>query len=204
MGNWYTNVSLKDVEPLEVLSHLNELGRNAIVTPSIDGWVVVYDHKCDEFDIDTLESLALTLSTRLGCTAIACFNADDDILWFCIYDKGKRSSRFASDVSQFEDAGEFPVTREFATELCRVFEKPDRVRQAHRVLRRPHNMLGILHLIRISVAYLFEISRHQELAAVVGLPAASVGLGYTYVNRGELASGMQPERLLHTQGRASL
>ena len=103
-----------------------------------------------------------------------------------------------------EDAGEFPVTREFATELCRVFEKPDRVRQAHRVLRRPHNMLGILHLIRISVAYLLEISRHQELAAVVGLPAASVGLGYTYVNRGELASGMQPERLLHTQGRASL
>ena len=146
---------------------------------------------------------ALTLSVRLACTALACFNADEDVLWFSPYGEGKRTSRFASDVAQFEHAAEFLSKREFATELCGVFKKPDQIRQAHRILRRPHGVLGILRLIGIHVAYLFEIFRHQEPGATAGLPVASVGLGYTYVNRGELAPGTQAASLLRTHGGSS-
>jgi len=43
--------------------------------------MVVYDQECDNFDLDLIESLALTISMRQSCMALASFNADDDILW---------------------------------------------------------------------------------------------------------------------------
>jgi hypothetical protein len=199
MGNWYTNISLKDVNPSEVLSRLNELGRTAIVTPSVDGWLVVYDQECDKFDLDILESLALTLSTHLQCTAIPCFNADDDVLWLAIYENGKRTSRYTSSLEEFEDRSEFPAPREFAAALCRVFGKPEPVREIVAILQRSRGALGLLRLMKIPLAYVVEIERHQDLAALLGIPAASVGLGFQYVSRGELAPGMQLESLLRTR-----
>jgi hypothetical protein len=44
------------------------------------GWIVVYDQQSDDFDLSIPESLALTLSTRLSCTALASCQADDDVL----------------------------------------------------------------------------------------------------------------------------
>jgi hypothetical protein len=49
---------------------------------------------------------ALALPVRL---------ADDDILWLSLHEEGKRTSRFASDVGQFEDGAGFPSKRGFAT-----------------------------------------------------------------------------------------
>jgi hypothetical protein len=200
MGNWYTNVSLKGVNPSEVLLHLNELGRNAIIAPAADGWLVVYDQECEKFDLDLLESLALTLSTHLQCTAIPCFNADDDVLWLAIYEHGRRISRYASALKEFEDRIEFPSVDDFAGEICRIFEKPERVNQVRSVLRRSLGFLGLLTLVKIRLAYVVEIQRHQDLAALLGFPAASVGLGYEYVTRGELAPGMDADTLLRTTG----
>ncbi len=64
-------------------------------------------------------------------------------------------------------------------------------------------MFGILRLLSVKLAYLFEIDRLQDLATAVGISSAAVGLGYQYVNRGELAPGMQAEQLLRTRGGGS-
>lgn len=198
MGNWYTNVSLKGVNPADVLAQLNQLGRVAIVTPPLDGWLVVFDQECDKFDIDTIESLALTLSTHLQCTAIATFNADDDVLWFAIYENGKRTSRYASAPHEFEDQSEFPSRQQFAETLCRIFGKAQKTRLVRAVLNRSRGILGLLTFVKIRIAYAVEIQRHQDLAGLLGLPIASVGLGYTYVSRGELPATIQPNTLLRT------
>jgi hypothetical protein len=200
MGNWYTNIALKEVSPSDVLRNLSDLGRRAIVNPAQNGWVTVFDEQCDNFDLDTLESLALTLSLRLCCTALPSFNADDDILWLAIYQDGRRVSRYASSVEHFEDANEFPPVREVAADLCRIFEKPDRLNHVRRILGLGHSVLGLLRPINLRIAYVVEIERHIDLAKALGLPSASVGLGYTYVARGELAEGMQAENLLKTFG----
>jgi hypothetical protein len=84
-----------------------------------------------------------------------------------------------------------------------VFGKPDSVNQVRTVLERPHGALGLLRLVNVSVAYVVEIDRHTELAKLLGLPSASVGLGYS-VALGELAEGMQAENLLNTVGRTEL
>ena len=119
MGNWYTNVAVKGAEQAQVVATLEELGRRAYVTPETAGWIVVYDQQTDEFDLGILESLALTLSTRLSCTTLASCNADDDVLWLALYEKGSLLTRYASSRKAFEDGNEFPDPKETAQVLAR-------------------------------------------------------------------------------------
>jgi hypothetical protein len=199
MGNWYTNVAVKGAQQSEVVATLEELGRRAYITPETSGWIVVYDQQTDEFDLGTLESLALTLSTRLSCTALASCNADDDVLWLALYENGSLSTRYASSRKAFEDGAEFPNLPETAQVLSRVFEKPAAKDQVLRVLRKTHGILGLVSLyLRIRSAYLLEIQRHLDLTNLLGMPLATVGLGYTYVNRGETPEGMNREALRRT------
>jgi hypothetical protein len=199
MGNWYTNISLQGVSQAEILQVLEELGRRAYVTPAILNWCTLYDQDCDRFDLDVLESLALTLSMRLNCTALASFNADDDVLWLGIYKSGHRTARYASTRAFFEDGADFPEPSEVAALLCRIFDKPQASAVVQRILRRPHSGLGLLAIIlRIPFAYLFEISRHQALQKALDFPNASVGGGYKYLDRGELPEGIAHEMIRKT------
>ena len=199
MGNWYTNVCVKGADQSDVIAVLDELGRRAYVTPDTGGWIILYDQECDKFDLDALESLTLTISTRLSCTALASFNADDDILWLGLYESGKLLARYSSDRQQFEDGSEFPSNEEVADVLCRTFAKPEKRRQVYKILRCPHGALGLLSIfLKIRLAYLFEVLRHRELAEVLGMPSASVGLGYKYVARGETPPDMKRAELRRT------
>jgi len=197
MGNWYTNVAVKGAQQTDVLRA--QLGRRAYVTPETSGWIVVYDQQTDEFDLGILESLALTLSTRLSCTALASCNADDDVLWLALYENGTLRTRYASSRKAFEDGDEFPDLKETAQVLARVFEKPEANSQVLSVLRKPHGLFGLLSLyLKIRLAYVVEVERHLDLSNLLGMPRAAVGLGYTYVNKGETPEGTDREALRRT------
>jgi hypothetical protein len=199
MGNWYTNVSVKGAQQSDIVAVLEELGRRAYVTPEVSGWIVVYDQQTDDFDLGILESLALTLSTRLSCTALASCNADDDVLWLALYENGSLSTRYASSRKAFEDGDEFPDTKEAAQVLSRVFEKPQAANQVLGVLGKSHGFLGLLSLyFKIRLAYVVEVQRHLDLSNLLAMPRAAVGLGYTYVNKGETPEGMNREALRRT------
>ena len=155
--------------------------------------------KTDEFELDILESLALTLSTRLSCTALASCNADDDLLWLALYENGNRTTRYASALSEFEDANDFPRLQEAAQVLSRVFEKPSAEKEVLRALRKSHGVLGLPSLfLKIRIAYVVEIQRHFDLANLLAMPRAAVGLGYTYVNKGETPEGIDRAALRRT------
>ncbi len=199
MGNWYTNVAVKGAQQSDVVALLEELGRRAYVTPETSGWIVVYDQQTDEFDLGILESLALTLSTRLACTALASCNADDDVLWLALYENGSLSTRYASSRKSFEDGDEFPDLKETAQVLAGVFEKPEAKNLAFSLLRKSHGALGLLSLfLKIRLAYVVEVQRHLDLSNLLGMPRAAVGLGFTYVNKGETPEGMDREALRRT------
>ena len=199
MGNWYTNICVSGAQQSDVIATLNELGRRAYVTPDTGGWIILYDQECDKFDLDVLESLALTISTRLLCTALASFNADDDILWLGVYENGKLATRYSSDRKQFEDATEFPPIEEVAAVLCQIFTKPEKSALVRNILRRRHGILGLLAAFsRIRLAYLFEVLRHRDLVDALGIPSGTVGLGFKYVDRGETPPDMSRESLRRT------
>jgi len=191
MGNWYTNICVKGVQQSQVVAALGELGRRAYVTPGMNGWIIVYDQETDKFDLNELESLALTISTRLSCTTLASFNADDDVLWLGIYESGKLSARYALERKHFEDGGEFPLIPEVTEVLCRIFASPEMNQPVRRILRRRHGVLGFFSTFsRIRLAYLFEVLRHSDLAEALGIPMASVGFGHEYIHRGETPAGL--------------
>src|SRR5208337_1263253 len=199
MGNWYTNVSVKGAQQSDVVALLEELGRRAYVTPETSGWIVVYDQQTDEFDLSILESLALTLSTRLSCTALASCNADDDVLWLALYENGTLTTRYGSTLKSFEDGDEFPKRQETAQVLARVFQKPESQNHVLRLLRKSHGVLGLFNLLlKIRIAYIVEIDRHLDLSKLLGMPLAAVGLGYTYVNKGETPEGLDRAALRRT------
>ncbi|HXY24257.1 MAG TPA: hypothetical protein VEI73_06370 [Candidatus Acidoferrum sp.] len=199
MGNWYTNICVKGAEQAKVVAALDELGRRAYVTPDMGGWIIVYDQESDKFDLNELESLALTLSTRLQCTALASFNADDGVLWLGIYEGGKLATRYASAKKQFEDGGEFPQIPAVAEVLCTLFEAPEKNQEVRKILRRPHGILGLLSMLfKVRIAYVVEVLRHGDLAEALGIPIASVGLGYEYINRGETPEGLSRGNLRKT------
>jgi hypothetical protein len=199
MGNWYTNVSLKGAQQPDVVALLEELGRLAYVTPEMSGWITIYDQQTDDFDLNILESLALTLSTRLSCTALASCNADDDVLWLALYENGNLSTRYASSRKEFEDGDEFPDLKEAAQVLSRVFEKGEAQGKVLRLLRKSHGALGLLNLfLKTRIAYIVEVERHLDLSNLLGMPRAAVGLGYSYVNKGETPEGMDRDTLRRT------
>jgi hypothetical protein len=199
MGNWYTNVSVKGAQQSDVVALLEELGRRAYVTPETMGWIVVYDQQTDEFDLGILESLALTLSTRLACTALASCNADDDVLWLALYENGSLSTRYASSRKAFEDGDEFPELAEAAQVFARVFQRPEAKQQVLSLLRKSHGILGLLSFyLKIRLGYIVEVARHLDLSNLLGMPRAAVGLGYTYVNKGEIPEGIDREGLRRT------
>jgi hypothetical protein len=200
MGNWYTNICVKGVSQEKIARSLEGLRRRAFVTPALSDWVFVYDEQCEEFDLGVLESLALTLSAQLECTAVASFNADDDVLWLGVYEQGALSTRYASSVNLFEDGAEFPPAKETAEVLARIFNKPQDAARLRRILRRGHGALGLLRLVGIHFQYLFEVLRHQELAALLGVPADAAVLGYKYMRRGERPSGIEEGALLRVNG----
>src|SRR6266849_10430777 len=183
MENWYTNICVKGPRKSQVMAVLDELGRRTYVPPGMNGWIIIYDQETDKFDLNELESLALTISTRLSCTALASFNADDDVLWLGIYENGKLATRFSSDRKQFEEAAAFPPIEEVAAVLCQIFAKPEKSARVRNILRRPHGILGLLpSFSRIRLAYLFEVLRHRELADALGIPSGTIGLGFKYVD----------------------
>jgi hypothetical protein len=199
MGNWYTNVALKGAQQADVVAMLEELGRRAYVTPERSGWIVVYDQETDEFDLGVLESLALTLCTRLSCVALASCNADDDVLWLAVYENGALSTRYASSRKSFEDGDEFPELKEAAEVLARVLQKPEAKNDARRVLGKSHGVLGLVSFFtKLKIGYVTEIQRHLELSDLLGMPRAAVGLGYNYVHKGENPEGIERGTLRRT------
>jgi hypothetical protein len=199
MGNWYTNVAVKGAKQPDVVAVLEELGRRAYVTPEASGWIVVYDQQTDEFDLGILESLALTLSSRLSCTTLASCNADDDVLWLALYENGSLATRYASSRKEFEDGDEFPTVEETAQVLARVFQKPEAKNQVRRVLRQSHGILGLVSFyLKIRLAYVVEVERHLDLSNLLGMPRAAVGFGYRYINKGETPEGMERETFRRT------
>src|SRR5262245_42180319 len=104
MGNFYTNVTLSDVDPAAVEAWLVGDGRQAFVGT----WgrhTVVYD-SAGEIQDGSHAQLAERLSAVFGCAALAALNHDDDVLVLDLYVDGASRGEFNSLPEFFADDGE--------------------------------------------------------------------------------------------------
>jgi hypothetical protein len=185
VGNFYTNVTLRGPDQSTVVALLRELTRRAYVSPTANGFTVIYDAESEDQDPDLLGSVALTLSSQFQCPALALLNHDDDVLWYQLYDHGKQADEYISSAEWWDkDTG--PPPKGNPELLCKLMGAPGDREKVRKVLQRSTGVLG----------YLFALNRHEDLVNALGLPLFAVGMGYTYLSRGELPQGIRAEELI--------
>jgi len=173
MGNFYTNIVLRDGNVDAVAATLDYMKRRSYVAATATA-TIVFDEAGDNQDLDELERLAALLSRQHG-PAFAVCNHDDDVLWYALAVAGQVVDRYNSLPSYFDEGTDEPSGGN-AESLCTAFERSDRRADVDALLRRRHADVGV------------EIDRHLDLCRLLDLPTESVGMGYTYVSSGEFAS----------------
>lgn len=186
MGSFYTNITLRGPEPEPVAAALAELGRTAIVTPAVNGYVTVFDETCESQDVRLLDVLAGDLSRRLACAALAALNHDDDVLVYRLYDRGALVDHYES-APGWDTGEDVPPEGGQPAVLCRVLGVDGDQVELEAILRASDDWED---------GYLTASDRHADLVETLGIPLYVAGLGYTYVTRGEApAFGLDPAGL---------
>lgn len=187
MGNFYTNITLRGPDQNDVLQILKQQSRSAYISPSVNGYTVVFDEQCEDQDTSVLESLALELSKQLSCLALAILNHDDDILLYKLYDSGSLIDEYNSSPGYFDpDAEPSSPVGGNANKLCAILGKDQKAAEVGDILcKSSYEDNG----------YVFEIERHQDLVEALRLPAFSVGLGYRYIEQGEIPEELDVKTL---------
>jgi hypothetical protein len=186
MGSFYTNITLRGPHQDQIVEALTRQGNRAYVSPTVSGFTVVYDERCDTQDTDFMHSLAASLSAQFECPALAVLNHDDDILWYRLYERGQLVDEYDSTPGYFEGKRSTPSGGN-AAKLCELMGDQN-VEIVTSILRKAQGAKG----------YVFAVQRHEDLASALGIPIFTVGSGYEYIKRGEVPYGLDSESLKHT------
>lgn len=195
MGSFCTNITLVGVDPDAVAPLLEQAGRAAYLGGA-GGHTVVYDELGEAQD-GSHAALAQELSAALGCVALASLNHDDDILYLQAFEDGEVRGEYNSAPDHFDDVDEL-------VELGVVDPEPAAGPGAGGLGRERWNLgLDPARLVALvgtgdadSLAHVaasdavFASDLHAQLVEVLGLPAAAVGAGYRYLERGEVPTDL--------------
>jgi hypothetical protein len=167
MGNFYVNHTVRAPQD-RVVAVLNREGRTAFVSPTANGYTVVYDHECDTQNTFAITDLGRKLSTSLKSPVVAFLNHDDDILCYWVFENGQLIEEYNScpdyfedeegmdDPEDMDDSEEGPGYTTDGTELCRLFGTPRVRSRVQSILTEPGGA--------------FVSMTHDDLARTLGLP----------------------------------
>jgi hypothetical protein len=190
MGSFYVNITVRGPTQDQLLNYLVSQDRNAYVSPTVNEFTVIWDEEIDEQNIEIISSLASKVSKHYHCPALAFLNHDDDILWYQLYEAGKLTDQYDSTPGYFdEDADPSPPSGGNASILCEAFAIPLNIGRVEAILRKSCFDDG---------GYVFALDRHRDLANAIGMPSFSVGLGYSYLDEGDLPAELFPSPPKHT------
>jgi hypothetical protein len=167
MGSFYTQMLVGERSTEKCASAMTELRRSSFVIPATRNVSVICDKDVERQDLQTIDSLAMALSSRLSCTVVALLNHDDDWLVMRYFECGHFVGGLQVGHTGFSLRGSFS--------------------QLRRLLNPRASLIGLfLALVRPVVV---QLDRHKELARILDLPPCSVGLGYKYIR----SDGLVPE-----------
>ncbi len=186
MGNFYTNFTLGGVDQLAAAKEL--AGRSCLVTPAVNNSVVVFDSASEKQDQREIASLAEMLSQRLKCAVLAVLNHDDDILWYQLYSKGQLEDEYNSTPGYFDASQVTAPSGGDAKKLCAAFGSG--------------NVAKVEHILSSSLEdgeYAFAFQRHEALVHALGISPYGVGLGYGYLEDGDMPDGLSSADVIRTR-----
>ena len=187
MGNFYVNFSVKSTDQPRVADLLREAGRVAIIMPPHNGFTVVFDQEADSQAVEPILEVGTMLSRQLA--PVIAFLNHDDILCYWLFERGELVDEYNSCPDYFAEEEEADA------------EQGGDPRLLCRVLGAEASPGGVGEILRGETT--FAVHQHQRLAAALGLPSWSVGMGYEYAERGELdkfdPNELNPDEIIRLQ-----
>lgn len=172
MGLFYSNITIYKAGHDDLVAHLRQIGRHAFVSPTIDGYTVVFDQGIDEQDAQEIELLGCDLSACVKRPCIAAVLHDDDVLYLWLFSEGQVIDRYCSLPQYFDpDAKPGPPEGGDSALICSLFDRPDRRNRVDQLLRANLMENEMPEIIG-------EFERHQALVHELGIPRFAAGLSF--------------------------
>ena len=164
MGLFYTNITLRGPSQQQVAEHLKALGRTAHVSPTVDGFTVVYDRQTEDQDKRVLTGLACDLSQTFRCPALAALVHDSDVFAYWLCESGGVTDTYDSIPAYFGGEPSPPAGGD-VEKLCRAFGREGAIDEVQRILDavRTASLSDDW-----SPGQLFGEDIHRQLAAALG------------------------------------
>lgn len=194
MGLFYTNITLYGPNQQQIAQHLKTLGRAAYVSPTVDGFTVVYDKQTEDQDEKELIGLACGLSRTFRCSALAVLVHDSDIFAYWLCESGRLTDAYDSAPTYFDPhAAPSPPSGGKPEILCKAFGREQAIEDVRRIFESVE--AGSLD-DDWSSDYLFAENIHRELVAALGMPTFAAMAGYYVIENGEVPEGLDKAALL--------
>lgn len=193
MGHFYTNITLAGPTQPRLAEVLRRLEWHAYVSPTVGGVTTVFEFASESQQLDVIKDLATDLSDAFDCPALAVVNHDDSVLYFWLYESGKLTAEYHSCPSYFW-GDHLPPRADHVDRLCAAFGAPVARRKVEEILA--YDKLDPAN--KGAGRYVWEVERHRDLLAALGLPALSAGVGFCYIRDKDLPEGFDRSALQAT------
>ncbi|MGL6338138.1 MAG: hypothetical protein ACRC80_03240 [Waterburya sp.] len=206
MGIQYGNLTLHGVNQEELLNCLNEIGRNAYISPTVNQFTTIYDRTvggllqediADLIELDlrnkdiikqyryppcsALVCLANYLSARFSCSALAVYVYDGSIFWYHLNQCGEMLDEYITcgDNNWKPGKGFYDLPAN-----CQI--KGGNARKLCSTFKREDSFEQVEAILRETDSS--PVYRHEILAKTLGIyPGLVAGLNYIAVDTGEFA-----------------
>jgi hypothetical protein len=195
MGFFYTSSTLKGPTQEQVIAHLREQGRDAFVSPTVQGVTVAYDQACEDQDTDLIQAVTGDLSRTFDCPALAVLLHDDDVLMYWLFRSGRLVDEYNSDPAYWDDSQQSEPSGGNPHAICAAFGVERAEHEVEAILR---NSWDIDKDEWPPDDYLAAEERHQALARTLGLPSYCYSMGYDSIQHGNVPEGVDVALLIRT------
>lgn len=175
MGLFYTTFTTLGPDDNAISAALKKLRRTAFVSPTVDGYTVIYDEKTEEQDFAEIETLGAGLSRACGAPVLAAALHDDDVLCLWLFQSGQQKD-FYNSLPQYFDPNAEPGPPEGGDSglLCEAFGHARKTKRVDKLLRA--NLLDD-ELPEIPG----ELERHQAIVKELRMPAFATEVTYSSI-----------------------
>ena len=199
MGSFYVNITA-NTPAKEMVTFLKSKGSSAYVMPTKDQQCVIYEQECDTQDIAHMHELLIALTAEQDCSALGVLNHDDDMLFLMLCAKGEFKADFTCGISFEEMYKEYDEDAEEPSEEANKLKEAQKQKQASVMAKALSEAFAVTDtdaiLAVLTQDSVFAVETHSNLAEVLALPDASIGLGYNYIEDGQANDELDMSQLI--------
>lgn len=210
MGNFYVNIIAKTTAK-DTVSFLKSKGSSAYVMPTGEQECVIYEEQCDTQDIAYMYKLLQELTADKDCSALGVLNHDDDMLFLVLWNKGEHQVDFTigygpedMDMNYELDEEGVPIGWSEETEEEKAIKETEKYEQGKVMANALSKIFEVADtqaiLEVLTQDFVFAVEIHSNLAEVLALPDASIGLGYNYIEDGQADDELDMDQLIKIDG----